>query len=427
MKKYTTLLVFCALFLNVWSFENDLSSICVHPTSKEIYVGGEFKTIFVLDAKSGTTIRQIKLEHIVKDLQFSPDGKHLIAYDGRVVHFLNPKTNEETYSHKGTNVQLFENAPYYIEADWIFSKSIKVYSTADGSQVMSVKPDFDLLDASFDPEFKELIILGRSMEIKGEKGLITTEVEEMEGYNVYNKAYVEQQSDKKGSGFMVVDIASKETKLDVILPYETGKSFGLSISKYKEDYYLACWDLFLKVDKAGKAYPISIEEATFAYATNHSSDGKLIFVSSTKDGYVFNCETQNIITFDAREKNEFSYTVDFTQHGDDFYMLSKDYTVNVLNEKGMVIKRMKIDNSSENGFGIFYYNGFSKKEDRDKEAAIINEVRKTYGLDPIDLENGIGDSDFLIGTFDTTEAAEKFKSEIKKKGLSYLTKIVPME
>ncbi|MFT4600107.1 MAG: hypothetical protein ACI857_000277 [Arenicella sp.] len=427
MKKGILLLILMLSLTFSFAFDNDLTSICLRPGTTEMYIGGEFKTIFVIDKKTGAEIRRLTVEKRVIDLQFSPDGKNLIVFDGQKVMLMNPETGAETYSLKGSRVRLFENSPYFIDSDLNYSGSVVVYSTTDGSQVFKHTPTFKPLDASFDSEFKELIILGKSMDIKGEKNLITKKVEESDGYNVYNKAYVDQQSDKKGSGFEVIDIESKSSKINVVLPYQTAKSFGLSISKFNENYYLSCWDMMLKIDKEGMSSPISCSDATFAYATNALQNSKTIMVSSTKNGFVFNCENEEYITFDARENNEFAYSTDITYDHDLIYVLNKDFTISILNEKSMVVNRIKIDNSTGKGFGVYYYNGYSKKEARDKEANIINEVGATLDLPVINLEDYIGSGDVLIGTFDSIEKAEEFKKRIKSKGLSYITKIAPIE
>ncbi len=427
MKKAILLVLISLSFSITFAFDNDLTSICMRPNSEEMYVGGEFKTIFVINKKTGEEIRRLTLETKTLDLQFSQDGKNLIVFDGNKVMFLNPETGEQTYFVKGSTVRLFENAPYFIDADWIFTQSVIVYSTEDGSQVFKYKPEFKTLDAGFSPDFKELIILGRSMDIKGEKGLVQTKVEEAERYNVYNKAYLEQQNDKKGSGFEVIDMTSKQSKLKVEIPYETAKSFGLSISKYKENYFISCWDMLLKIDSDGKAFPIECDDASFAYATNSIANASKIVVSSTKKGIVYNCENGSFVTFDARDNNEFAYSTDITFDNDLVYMLNKDFTISILNEKAMVVNRYKIDNSTGKGFGVYYYNGYNKKEARDKEAAIINEALSNYDLPAIDLEQHIGSGDVLIGTFETIEKAEEFKKLTKSKGLSYITKIAPIE
>ena len=427
MKKILSLAILIVALTTTFAFENDLTSVCIRPGTDEMFVGGEFKTIFVINKTTGAEVRRLSVEKRVLDMQCSQDGKTLLVYDGQQVMLLNPETGEQTYSLKGSRIRLFENAPYFIDSDLNYSGSVVVYSTVDGSQVFKYTPTFKPLDASFDADFKELIILGSSMEIKGEKNLITTKIEEGEGYNVYNKAYVEQQNDKKGSGFEVIDMTTKKSIINVEIPYKTAKSFGLSVSKYKDNYYISCWDMLLKISKEGMASPISSREATFAYATNALQRGKNILVSSTKKGYVFDCESEQFISFDARENNEFAYSTDITFDESLVYMLNKDFTISVLNEKSMVVNNFKIDNSNGKGFGIYYYNGFTKKEARDKEAAIINSVRETYQMEPIDLEAHIGDDNLLIGTFDTIEAAEKFKKELKMKSLSYITKIAPIE
>ena len=410
-----------------YAFENDLAAICVRPNSNELYVGGEFNTIFVVDKNNGEEIRRLKTENGALDMQFNQDGSKLIVFDGNTVNFTDPVSGDVSYTLKASNVRLFEKAPYFIDADWLFSKSVVVYSTEDGSEVFKYTPEFTPLDAGFDPEFKELIVLGREMDIKGEGKLITEKIEESDSYNVYNKAYVEQQSDKKGAGFLVLSMETKSPVLESIIPYKTAKSFGLSISKYNDQYYISCWDMFLKVDQEGLAHPISCSDAGFAYATNAVLGSKSILISSTKEGVMFKIDEERFVGFNAKKDNEFAYSVDITDDGDLIYMLNKDYTVSILNEKAMVTNRLKIDNSTGNGFGVYYTNGYNKKEDRDKEAAIINAELKSLGLPEIDLEAYVGESSVLIGTFETVQKAEAFKAKISKNGLSYLTKIAPIE
>ncbi|MCG8574597.1 MAG: hypothetical protein MI810_06920 [Flavobacteriales bacterium] len=427
MKNRLTLLILMLTSALSFSFKNDLSTICVRPDSDELFIGGEFKTIFVIDKNSGTELRRISLESKAIDMQFSENGEHLLVFDGSKVMFLHPETGEEKMFVKAGSALLYEDSPYFIDCDWIFTKSVTVYSTEDGSVVLKHTPEFDPLNAGFDAEFKELIILGRSQEIKSEKKLIVKRVEQEDSYNIYNKAYVEQQDDKKGSGFEVVDIESKSSKLKVEIPYITSNSFGLSISKFKEHYFLSCWDMLLKVDNAGMVMPISCSDATFAYATNSIQEGKKIMVSSTKEGFVYDCETEQIIPFNAKSDNEFVYSKDITFDKNKTYMLNADYTVSVFNEKLVVTNRFKIDNSTGNGFGVYYYNGYSKKEDRDKEATIINKVGKAYEIDLIDLEQFIGSGDVLIATFETIEKAEEYSSKLDAEGLSYITKVAPIE
>jgi hypothetical protein len=427
MKKLLFLAVLMLTFSFSFAFDNDLTSIALRPGTNEMYVGGEFKTIFVINKLTGDEIRKLTVEKRVIDMQFSQDGKNLIIFDGQTVLFMNPETGVETYSLKGSRISLFESAPYFIDSDLNYSGSVIVYSTKDGSQVFKHTPSFKPLDASFDTEFKELIILGKSMDIKGEKNLITEKTEETEGYNVYNKAYLDQQSDKKGSGFEVIDIATKASLLNVVLPYQTAKSFGLSVSKYKDDYYLSCWDMLLKINKEGMASAIACSNATFAYATNALQHSKTIMVSSTKNGFVFNCEDGKFITFDARENNEFAYSTDITFDDDLTYVLNKDFTISILNDKSMKVKSFKIDNATGKGFGVYYYNGFFKKEARDKESVIINGELTLLDLPVINLEDYIGSGDVLVGTFDTIEKAEAFIKSLKVKGLSYVTKIAPIE
>lgn len=426
----TQKLIFSAIlalftFQSANAFDNELTSICHRPGTDELYAGGEFNTIFVVNKMTGVTTRQIKIDTKVLDLQFNQSGSKLIYHDGSKVHMLNPETGEELYSFKASGIQLFENSPYMVDADWIFTGAVTVYSTEDGSPIFDIKPDFKVLKVGLNEKRDQLIIVGREMEIKNEKGLVQEKVELEEGYNVYNKAYVNQQEDEKGMGFLVIDLTTKAQILNVILPYSTSASFGTSISKYKDNYYISGWDVLLRIDATGKAFPISSDKATFAYATNVAGSGQYILVTSTKDGFIYNCETKAIFGFDAKEDSEFSYSKDISYNGEEVYLLAADYTIAVMNTKGMVQKRIKIQNNSAEGFGIYYYNGFTKKEARDAEAAIINATLSKHGRETIDLESAIGKSDFLVGIFQTVEEAEKFAKEMDDNGLQYITKIAP--
>lgn len=421
---YSAILAFFTVNSAV-AFDNELTSICPRPGTDELYAGGEFNKIFVVNKKTGETTRQIKIDSKVLDMQFNQTGSKLIYHDGSKVHMLNPETGEELYSFKASSIQLFENSPYMIDADWIFTGLVTVYSTEDGSPVFDVKPEFKVMKTGLNEKRDQLIIVGREMEIKGEKGLIQQKIEPVDGYNVYNKSYIDKQDDGKGMGFLVIDLNTKKEVLNAVLPYSFGGTFGTSISKFKDNYYISGWDVLLKVDNTGKAFPIESEKATFAYATNATGNGQYILVTSTKDGFVYNCETKTIFGFDAKDENEFSYSKDISYNGEEIYLLAADYTIAIMNNKGMVQKRIKIENSNDEGFGIYYYNGFNKKEARDAEAAIINAVLSAHDMEKIDLETEIGKSDFLIGVFQTMEEAENVKKELKSKGLQYITKIAP--
>ncbi len=426
--KRITLFLFAILFAQtIFAFKNELTSICKRPGSNELYIAGEFKTILIVDVHTKKSLRTIKTDGIVKDFQFSPDGQNLLVYTGNTVNFLNPETGEITRSIKGNNVRLFEKSPYFIDADRYMSKSIKVYSTNDASLIFEHKPNFPILDAGFNADFSELLILGDGMDIKKEKSLIRTETTPVSGYNVYNKAYVEQQKDNKGSGFQVVDLKTKNLLLDVVIPYKTAKSFGLSVSKYKDAYFIACWDMFLKIDNKGMASPLENSDATFAYAANHTNDGQYIYVASSKSGYIYNSETAQFTPFNLKTGSESSYTADISELNDTVYHLAKDYSVAMMDKTGKILSKFEVTNDTGNGFGVYYYNGFTKKEARDKEALIINNNLEALGMEKIDLETAIGKSDFLLGVFKTKDDAEKFMEALKKNGLEYLIESAPIE
>lgn len=431
MKKYmklsTILLSFIALGFQQKSlaFENDLQSICKRPGTNELFIGGEFHTLLVIDANSGSALRQFDVKHNIIDLQFDPAGKHLIVFDGNDIHFLNPDSGEDFKQFSVGHVRLAEGSPYIVARSW-FNSELKIYSATDGSVLTSFDPGFDVLDYGYSNNFTEIIILGREMEIKKEGSLITKKIEKIDGYNVYNSAYTSQQDDGKGSGFAVYDMNSKSLKINTIIPYNTSNSFDFNASKYGDHYYVACWEMLLKIDAEGKVTPVESDEATFAYASGSNPSGQYIFISSTKNGYIYNCEDGSQFAFNGREDNEFSYTVDYTFDGNNVYMLSGDFDVVLMNLQGNVQRHIKVERSAGKGFGVYYYNGFFKKEDRDKEATIINKELEALGLPVIDLETNVGDSKVLLAVFGSMDEAEAFDKSINDNGLQYLTKIAPV-
>ncbi len=426
---YTRILTFALFILGLMNtsnaFENDLQSICKRPGTDELFIGGEFHILMVVDAKTGNTLRQFELDHNVMDMQFDPEGKQLIIYDGDKIHFVNPDSGEDRKTFDVGHVRLVEKAPFIVDIDW-YGENIHIYSAADGSKIGSYQPGFDALDYGYSSDFSELLILGKSMEIENEASLIVKKVAKQDGYSAFNSAYTEQQEDGKGAGFAVYDLKTKSEKLKTVLPYTTSNSFDFNASKFGNNYYLGCWDMLLVVDPEGKATPVEPKEASFTYASASDPTGQYLFLAGTKSGIVLNCADGSILTFDAREDYEFSYTVDFAFDGKNVYMLSEDYSVINLDMKGAVQSRFTIERTAGNGFGVYYFNGFNKKEDRDKEAAIINKELEALGLPAIDLETKVGDSNLLLGVFGSMDGAEAFETAINSNGLQYLTKIAPV-
>lgn len=423
MKKLITLIAIVLLQTASFAFDYDLKAICIRPGVSELYVGGEFETILVLNKENGAELRRLDIDFKVLDLQFSKDGSTLIAASNKKVYLLNPESGDIKSELKASGARLFDNSPYFVDVDWLFKKAVTVYSTVDGSPVFTYVPEFLPEDAGFNADFTELIILGRSMDIKSEKKLIQEKLKEGGGYNVYKSAYLKQQDDKKGAGFEVIDMASKKSKLKVVLPYKTARTYGLTISKFANNYYIAGWDVFFKIDEKGNVLPLQTNEATFNYAGGTTPNGKTIFVSSTKNGFVYNCESNQFSAFDARVDDEFSYSKDIT--ADDLvYILNADYTISVLNELGMVKKRLNVSSEKSGKYGIYYTNGYSKKEDRDKEAKIINAQLTALGMPTIDLETGNSD-DVLLGLFNSVAEAQNFIAAMDKADLNYSTKVAP--
>lgn len=425
-----TILVLFIAFLGhqAMAFENDLRAICHRPGTNELYVGGEFNSVFVVDSKSGETIRQFSIEGGLTDMQFDPEGNQLIVASNNKLYFVDPESGEKKRTVNGAKFVLFENSPYFLDVAWYGNKSVRVFSTKDAAVVFEHKNESAPFYASMSADFSELFIIYKEEEIKKEKNLVLAPTEEGDGYNVYNKAYVKQEKDGKGSRFVSVDMNSKSVQIDVTIPYSSSGSYGTSFSKFGENYYLASWDVFLRIDSKGGAYPISYSGATFAYATNHSSDGKFIMVLSTKEGFSYNCENGTFHPVSVKENSEFAYSTDIIDVNGNFITLAKDYSVNEVTYDGSLENRFKITRSSNGkGFGVYYYNGYSKKEDRDKEAAIINAQLQELEMDVIDLETDPGKSDFLIGIFPTETEATEFTETLDSEGLSYLTKVAPIE
>jgi hypothetical protein len=77
-------------------------------------------------------------------------------------------------------------------------------------------------------------------------------------------------------------------------------------------------------------------------------------------------------------------------------------------------------------FSVFYYNAFNKKEDRDKEALIINTLLKTLNEPEVDLEV-TEPKDKLLASFNSVKEADAFREKLKKAELKYKTMIVPFE
>ncbi|HYG50039.1 MAG TPA: hypothetical protein VD905_04005 [Flavobacteriales bacterium] len=431
--KPITHVFFTALFVlggikQATAFKGDLSSVAKRPGTNELFVAGEFKTLFVINTKNGLTKRTLALPDGAQKIEFTEDGNILLAAGGGSVKFLNPVDGTVITSIRGSNFFLFERSKYLVDVGWS-GKEVKMYSTADGSRLFSIACEFEVSFASISKDQKKLYVFGKSETMNEEASLLTAKIQPASEYNLYNETYIDQQADGKGVKYCEVDIETQKVSTPVQLAWspEAG-SYSNTESVYKGNLYLLGWKTFFKIDATGKVTPIETSKACYAYAAGSTSNGRYIIVSDTKGGYIYDAENGNVNTFNLKTGDDMVYTADVSTLGDTVYVLGKDYTIAVMNTRGTVLKNIKIERATGSiEFGLFYINGFNKKEDRDKEAAIINNGLKKIAQPEIDLEQYIGKSDVLIAKFASEGKAKAFLDELNNNGLQYLVKITPVD
>jgi hypothetical protein len=421
MKTILSILLLLSSF-SLFSFDNDPQAIALRPGSNELFIGGEFNTIIVLDATSGSNIRQIEVPEKAMEISFNADGSILLVSDYNQVLFYNPETGEKLQTVAIEGAHLFPNSPYFINYQWYRNNTLIVYSVEDASPMYSFENKNPIEYASFNADFSELMIVGRAMDISGEGKLLQKKVEKREGFDPFNNELVKQQNDGKGSSFTVISISGNKTLLDVTIPYTASTSFAFSLTKYKDDYYAIGFDMFIKITKEGLAWPIELANSSFAYAAGASPDQKIIYFGAMGKINTYDCSTGTHFEMDLDESDP-SYAAAYACTSEKVYALNNNMEVHTTNPKGVKQKTVKVRMTSENGFAVYYYNGFTKKEARDKEALIINNVLAEMGLPAIDLESSTGDSDFLLGVFQSQEEAEAFQRRIDDDGLQYITQV----
>ncbi len=423
----TTLLIILSFIFSAQSFafEHELTSICKHPSKDILYVAGEFNTIILLDANSGKIIDQIDVSFPVVDMQFNKDGSQLLVEsDDRKVHFIHPETGEESKAIMGEKFIFSADSPYFLNVSWIKS-SVTVYDATNGRILHTIKAK-EPLSAGFNADFSKVLILGRSYEIAKEKSLITVKVEEADGYNPFNKAYIEQQNDGEGCDFLVYDLASEEISQQFVLPYDTHDNFDLTISAYGDKYFVGAWDILLQISNDGSTLPIEPTEASFTYASEVSSDGKYLFLATNQEGNILDCETGKVQRFNVAQDFFAPTAADLTRAGEKMYLLSQDYTIITLDNYGVEMKRFQIKEGLANGFGVYYYNGNDEGEDRNAEAAIINKVRAEHSWEAINLDETEESEYAHIGSFDSKEKAEAFIETLDENDLNYKVVFSPL-
>lgn len=432
--KFKSLLL-SVLFLGVFvhsslAFKGDLTQIVKRPGTNELFVCGEFNSIFVVDATSGETKRSIAVEKEgVTSLQFTPDGSILLAANYRTLYFINPSTGITTKTLSGSNFILSERSNFIVDLDrW--GKKVSLLKSGDGSVINTITCEFEPIYASLSPGGKKLFILGSAQEIKNEKSLLTKEVLPVSGYNTYNKAFMEQQSDNKGASFLEVEVESFKARKVITLPYSPSMStFGKLISSFNNEPYFMSFEMFFKLNQTGKVSPMETEHSNFAYAVEATTTGQYIINASGLKGFIYDCKNDKYTPFNFDAFMSSVYAKDISTSNDTIVLLGSDYTVLTLTTNGALIKKFRINKLSDGiKFGAFYTNGYTKKEQRDKEASIINGLTKEKNLPEIDLEKSFAtdDKEPLIAEFDTYEQASDFVNELKNRKLNYVVKIYPV-
>jgi hypothetical protein len=304
------------------AFNGDLRTIIKRPNKNELFVAGEFKTMFVIDSKTGKTKRTFLTKKGAVKLAFNKGGDFLLADNGGSVQFLDPENGELKKTISGNSFCLFNNGSYIISID-SYGKKVNVYSSLDGTllftQVCEFQPNFVMLDA----EEKELRVFSKKEEIKNEAKLIAKKSIKTEGYNVFNKTYVEDEVDEKGLQFFTVTLSSKTISKNQTLPYSPSRGgFGSAFSSYKDLFHLLTWDSFYKMDKSGNMTPIEYKEAGFSYSATSSKDGKYMIQVGNKKGFVYNCETEKFSPFEFEGAFFKPYSADVNMENDTVYLLS---------------------------------------------------------------------------------------------------------
>jgi len=421
------LLAIFALFscFQLSAFEYELSSICKHPTKEILYISGEFNTILVIDANNGSVMDQIDVDYPVLAMQFAPAGHLLVHGDDQKIHFVDPETGAESKAIFGSDFELFEEAPYFLDVSWM-DNAVIVYDANDGRIVKTIKPEFEPLAAGLSPDNEEILVLGREREIDNEKSLIVEKLEDDGGYNPFRNAYLDQQSDDSGADFAVYNLAEGKFTKQFILPYATSDNFDLAIGAYGNEYLLGCWDMMIRITADGKATPVVPAESNFTYASTIAADGKTIFLASSENGCVYNAETGELGNFNVAQDFIAPTAADICYADEKMYLLSVNYTIVQMNLAGAEEKRFTVEKGLANGFGVYYYNGNEAGEERDSEEAIINKVRAEYDWDAIDLDS-VDESEYLIiGTFETLQEVYEFNDKLDENDLDYKVDFSPL-
>lgn len=415
------------LSISSFAFDFELSSAVQRPATNEVYIGGTFNTIIVFDISTGKTLRTFEITDGINDLQFNADGSVLIAASAGKALLINPDKGTITASVNGTAFQLFAESPYFVDLRKYGDTKAIIYNSTTGEKVKEVRCDFQPKVCGFDKDFKSIVIVSAkaSIDPADEKKNLFQKIEKSTSYNCYNSAYVAKQEDKNGAMVIRFDLIKNEFTANYVCPFDFTGSFALSVIPFKDDIYICDWDMLIKIDKNGISKAIESENPGFAYAIHYTKVMNNIVIASTKSGNLYNPNFGTWTTYDLRQSGEFAYTADIFSTDNKIWLLSKDYTLASMNFAGQKTEAFKINEGSEKGFSVYYHNGFSVKEDRDKEAGIINAELKILNMNSVDLEKFIGQSDVVLATFKTVTEAEAFIKTLKDNKLQYITKIAP--
>lgn len=429
MNKIALILVLTFFTQLSFAFDFELSSAVKRPGSNEVFVGGTFNTIIVFDIEKGETLRWFKIEKGIKDLQFDKKGKTLIAASSSTVYLIDPDNGNNTGTISGNSFQLFAESPYFVDLKKYGDTKVVLYETDSGKKLKEVRVGFQPKICGFNEDFSVLYVVSSKNNIspEDEKKHLFQKVEKSTMYNCYNQAYTSKQEDNSGAFIYVFDLKNNIEISTIICPFDFTGTFALSLTPTDNNIYISDWDMFLKIDDNNITTAIECPKAGFAYADHTTANLENIIISSTKSGNIYNIPESKWIEFNLRENNELVYTTDIFSTEDRIWLLSKDYTLVSMDYNGIKDKEFKINYAGEKGFSVYYHNGYSKKEDRDKEAEIINNELKSLSLPNIDLEQFIGKSDVILATFSTVTEAEEFIKNLKNNKLNYITRIAPAE
>lgn len=428
MKKYTFIVILILISSLSFAFDFELTSAVKRPNSDEVFIGGTFNTIIVFDITKGETLRCFKIAEGIKDLQFDKKGKVLLAISNSKAYIINPDTGEMINTINGNSFQLFPESPYFVDMKKYGDTKVLIFETETGRNIKEIRIGFQPKLCGFDDDFSTLYVVSSKNEIgpADEKKYLLKKIEKSTFYNCYNQAYTSKQEDNAGSYIYVWDIKNDIEISTIICPFDFTGTFALSITPTENGIYISDWDMFLKIEN--KNYittAIECPKAVFAYANHTTTDYNNIIISSTKSGNIYNIPESKWIEFNLRDNNDLVYTADIFSTVESIWLLSKDYTLISMDYNGVKNNEYKINYAGEKGFSVYYHNGYSKKEDRDKEAEIINTELSLLKLSNIDLEQFIGKSDVILANFKNVTEAEEFVKKLKNNKLNYITRIAP--